>query len=53
MIELFHKRAMLLGVSAVALAILLSACGGYGNGTSQSGDAPVQTAVANPQLPQR
>jgi predicted lipoprotein with Yx(FWY)xxD motif len=48
MIELFHKRAMLFGVSEVALAILLSACGGYGSGTSQSGDAPAQTASGQP-----
>ena len=48
MIELFHKRALLFGVSVVALAILLSACGGYGSGTSQGGDAPVQTASGQP-----
>jgi predicted lipoprotein with Yx(FWY)xxD motif len=48
MIEFLHKRTLLFGVSVVALAILLSACGGYRSGTSQGGDAPVQTAGGQP-----
>lgn len=48
MIGSLHKRAWFFGVSAVALAILLSACSGGANGTSQGSNAPAQMASGPP-----
>jgi predicted lipoprotein with Yx(FWY)xxD motif len=48
MIGSLHKRAWLFSVSAVALAILLSACSGGTKGTSQGNHAPAQTASGQP-----
>ena len=45
MIEFLHKRALVFGAAASTLAILLSACSGYG---SQGGDASGQTAESRP-----
>ncbi len=44
MIEFLHKRASLLGIAAVTVAILLSACSGGTSSTAQGGYAPGQTA---------
>ncbi len=46
--ESLHKRATPFGVSAVTLAILLSACGGDAGGTRQTAMRPFRRPVPTP-----
>ena len=52
--RILHKRSTLLGVAAMAMAIVLAACGGGGmaahSGTSQGANAPAQASGGQPPM---